>query len=164
MLGHEITKLEDYRDLLSDDIKAKEQKVADLEELESKHNSILDSLSQIEAKVNRQKNRWEVFESLLGLVQSSSLTELEKFAAILPHLLKEVKQGKYSSELLTKMILKELTGDKLQLLKCTSCQAKFSVDKASKLGGYHCPICGLSHQIVVDQDALAILKKALAVP
>ncbi len=31
-------------------------------------------------------------------------------------------------------------------------------------GGYQCPICGLSYQIVVDQDALATLKAALVAP
>ena len=41
---------------------------------------------------------------------------------------------------------------------------KFAVDKLSKPGGYHCPICGLSYQIVVDQDTTAILKAALTAP
>lgn len=164
MLGHEITELETYKDLLSDDIKPKEQKVSDLKELESKRDAVLASLSEIEAKVDVEKERWEIFESFLGLVKSSSLAELEKFVEVMPNLLSEVKQGKYSPVLLRKMILKELTGDKLQLLKCTSCQAKFAVDSLAKPSGYHCPICGLSYQIEVDQDALAILRAALAAP
>ncbi len=75
------------------------------------------------------------------------MTELEKFVEVLPNLVKQVKQGKYSSELLTKMILKKLTGDTLQVLKCTACEEKFTVDKPSKLGSYHCPYCISSYQV-----------------
>ena len=92
------------------------------------------------------------------------MSELEKFAEALPNLLKEVKQGKYSPELLTKYILTKLTGDTLQLLRCTSCQAMFVVDKPPKLGSYQCPTCGLSHTVTTDKDALAILKMELFTP
>ena len=119
------------------------------------------SLSEIQAKLDQEKERWEVFENFLGLVKLGALTELEKFAEVLPSLLKQVKQGEYSPELLTKFILRKLTGDILQLLRCTSCQAKFTVDKPPKLDSYQCPICGLSHTVITDKDALAILKMEL---
>lgn len=163
-LEQEANELEGHQDILSDDIKAKEQKVGHLKELESKHDTVLASLSEIQAKLDQEKERWEVFESFLGLVNSGALAELEKFAEELPSLLKEVKQGKYSPELLTKFILRELIGDTLQLLRCTFCQVKFTVDKPSKLGSYQCPNCGLSHTVTTDKDALAILKMELFPP
>ncbi|MGB2826625.1 MAG: hypothetical protein WBC50_00245 [Dehalococcoidales bacterium] len=125
---------------------------------------MLANLSKIQAKLDQEKERWEVFESFLGLVKSGALEELEKFAEVLPRLLKKVKQGEYSPELLTKFILSKLTGDTLQLLRCKSCQAKFAVDKPSELGIYQCPICGLSNTVITDKDALAILKMELFTP
>jgi hypothetical protein len=79
---------------------------------------------------------------------------------VLPNLLSEGQVGKYPPELMRGLILKQLGGHKLQLLKCTYCQARFAVDKLPKLSGNQCPICGLSHPIVIDEDAAAILKAA----
>ena len=163
-LEQETTELEGHREILSDDIKAKEQKVGDLKELESKHDTVYASLSEIQANLDHEKERWEVFESFLGLVKSSTLEELEKFAEVLPRLLEKAKQGEYSPELLTKFILSKLTGDTLQILRCTSCQAKFAVDKLPKLDSYQCPTCGLSHTVITDQDALVLLKTELFTP
>jgi DNA-directed RNA polymerase subunit RPC12/RpoP len=123
------------------------------------------SLSEIEAKKASEGTRWEMFESFLGFIRSSSFEEAEKFVNLIPHFLSEAKQGKYSPESLRNMILRNLTRDTLQLLQCTSCDARFVVDKPPKsYKGYQCPICGLSYQVKVDQEGLAILKAALATP
>jgi predicted RNA-binding Zn-ribbon protein involved in translation (DUF1610 family) len=163
-LEQEITKLEGHLEILGDDIKAKEQKVGDLQHLESKRDAVLASLSETQAKLDQEKERWEVFESFLGLVKSGDLAELEKFVEVLPSLLRQVKQGEYPPESPTKHILRQLTGDTLQLLRCTSCQTRFAVDKPSELDSYHCPTCGSSHTIITDKDALAILKMDLFKP
>ncbi len=123
------------------------------------------SLSEIEAKKASEGTRGEMFESFLGFIRSSSFEEVEKFVNLIPHFLSEAKQGKYSPESLRNMILRNLTRDTLQLLQCTSCDARFVVDKPPKsYKGYQCPICGLSYQVKVDQEGLAILKAALATP
>lgn len=58
---------------------------------------------------------------------------------------------------------KELIGNKLQLLQCISCNAKFSVDKPPPpYQGHKCPVCGLSVYVEVDKGGLAILKDVLA--
>ena len=163
-LDHEISELEDYKGSLDDDIKSKEQKVKDLEELELKHGELFQSLSEIEAKVKQDERRWEIFESFLGFIQSSSpLPELEYFIEKLPGLLDSTKHGKYSPEFLRRHILRKLAGPELQLLKCTSCQAHFNVDKLPKQDDYCCPSCG-SSDTFVDKNALAILKAALSPP
>jgi hypothetical protein len=81
---------------------------------------------------------------------------------ILPKLLEEVQDGTYSPEFLKSFILKELAGPTLQVLKCVTCQAHFDVDKPPPVGGYQCPMGGFGHSVVVDKDALALLKAALA--
>lgn len=48
------------------------------------------------------------------------------------NLLSEGQVGKYPPELMRGLILKQLGGHKLQLLKCTYCQARFAVDKLPK--------------------------------
>ncbi len=165
ILEQGITGMEEYRDLLSSDIESKEQKVSNLKELELKHDTVSASLSEIEAKKAREGTRWEMFESFLGFIRSSSFEEAEKFVDLMPHFLSEAKQGKYSPESLRNMILRNLTGDTLQLLHCTSCRARFVVDKSpDPYRGYQCPVCGFSHQVKVDREGLAILKAALATP
>ena len=129
-----------------------------------KRDAVSASLSEIQAKLDQEKERWEVFESFLGLVKSGELEEMEKFAEVLPNLLSEVKRGEYTTESLTKHILRQLAGDTLQILRCTSCQTKFNVDKPPKLGSYQCPTCGLSHTTITDKDALATLKMELFKP
>jgi len=164
-LEKEITGLETYKSSLSEDIKSEEKKTGDLKELKAEHDVVSASLSETKAKLKQGKRRLEIFESFIGLVQSSSIPHLENFIEGLPYQLSLIKAGKHSPELLRKMIIRNLTGDTLQVLKCSSCKANFVVDKPSNIGGdYNCPICGLSSNVKIDKDALTILKAALAPP
>ncbi|MBA7644292.1 hypothetical protein ES703_52034 [subsurface metagenome] len=162
-LKQEITEMETYKSSLSDDIKSKEKKTGDLKELEAEHDAVSASLSETKAKLNQEKRRLEIFESFLGLIQSSSIPQLENFVEGLPYQLGLVKAGKYSSELLRKMIIQNLTGGTLQVLICSSCKVKFVVDKQPLTLGddYHCPLCGMTYPVEVDKDALVILKTEL---
>jgi len=161
-IKQEITGLETYKGSLSDDIKSMEKKVVNLKELEAKYDAVSASLSETEAKLNQEKRRLEIFESFLGWVQSSSIPQLEVFIEGLPSQLDLVKAGKHSPELLQKMIIQNLTGGTLQVLRCSSCEANFVVDKPFNAFGYCCPICGLPSYVKIDKDALAILKVAVA--
>lgn len=164
-LEKEITGLETYKSSLSEDIQSEEKKTGDLKELKAEHDVVSASLSETKAKLKQEKRRLEIFESFIGLVQSSSIPHLENFIEGLPYQLSLIKAGKHSPELLRKMIIRNLTGDTLQVLKCSSCKANFVVDKPSNIGGdYNCPICGLSSNVKIDKDALTILKAALAPP
>jgi len=160
-LKQEITEMETYKGSLSDEIKSREKKIGNLKELETKHDAVSASLSETKAKLNQERRRLEIFESFIGLVQSSSIPQLENFVEGLPYQLSLVKAGSSSPELLWKMIIKNLTRDTLQVLKCEPCKAKFVVDKPSNTGDYICPICGLSSYVKIDKGALAILKAAL---
>jgi len=161
-LKQEITEMETYKGSLSDDIKSREKKTGNLKELETEYDAVSASLSETKAKLNQERRRLEIFDSFLGLVQSSSIPQLEKFIEGLPYQLGLIKAGKHSPELLRKMIIKNLTGDTLQVLRCSSCEVKFVVDKPSNIDGYRCPVCGLTSSVTIDKDALAILKAALA--
>jgi predicted transcriptional regulator len=162
VLLKEVNGLEMRKKSLAGDIKTEEEKVSNLKELKRKYEELLHDLAEVEARVNRDKKRWEVFEGFLGLVQSSSMAELQKSVMILPKLLEEVQEGTYSPEFLKGFILKELAGPTFQVLKCVTCQAHFYIDKPPPVGGYQCPIGGFGHSVVVDKDALALLKAALS--
>jgi len=163
-LSEDITRLGKYNLSLTDEIKLKEDRVSDLEELELKSESLSTYLTDIEAKINHEGKRWAIFESFLGLVGTGSMPDMEKFAKVLPHLLTEVRQGKYSPQLLLDHMLENLNGHALQVLKCTGCATRFIVDQPPKLGGCYCPSCGSSYQVHVEQGALETLGKALGMP
>jgi len=163
-LEHEIANLQVQYEQLIEDVQSKEEIVGDLGDLKAKHSAASAAVTEMEARLKREKWRLDIAESFIGLVQSapSSLEGLEKFATSLPGLIDEAKQGKYSPKLLKAHVLGELTGGALQVLKCKSCGAGFIVDKPAATYGYHCPCCGSSFQVVTDKEELAVLKEALA--
>jgi predicted nuclease with TOPRIM domain len=162
VLLKEVSDLKMRMNSVADDIKAEEVIVSNLKEIEWKYEELLHNLAQVEAKVNRDKKRWEVFEGFLGLVQSSSMAELQKSTRTLPKLLEVVQEGNYSPEFLKGFILKDLVGSAFQVMKCRSCDARFYIDKPPPVGGYQCPMGGFGHSVAVDKDALAVLQVALA--
>jgi chromosome segregation ATPase len=161
-LLQEISNLEVQRNSLADDIKADEKQISDLKEEKTEYQVLLQDHAELEEKVKNEKTRWEVFEGFLGLVQASSLPELQKSCQTLPKLFETVQQGTYSQELLKNFILKDLVGPTFQVLKCVSCQVRFYVDKPAPVVGYQCPMGGFGHSVIVDKDTLALLKTALS--
>jgi len=84
---------------------------------------------------------------------------------LVPKLVDDAKQGKYKPDLLRKVILDGLTGGTLKSLVCTSCGAKFVVDKPpQRYTDYNCPVCGIGYSVRVDRDATELLRSALAAP
>jgi predicted nucleic acid-binding Zn-ribbon protein len=163
-LLQEISNLEAQKNSLSGDIKTEEKQISDLKEQKGKYQELLQDYAELEEKVKNEKTRWEVFEGFLGLVQASSLPELQKSCQTLPKLSETVQQGTCSPELLKNFILKDLVGPTFQVLKCGTCQARFYIDKPPPIGGYQCPMCGLRYSVVVDKDTLALIKAALPLP
>ena len=163
-LEHEIANLQAHNQQLIKDVQSKEEMVGDLGDLQKKHSVVAAAITEMEARLEREKRRLDITESFIGLVQSapSSLAGLEEFATALPGLIDQVKQGKYSPNLLKAHVLEKLTGGALQVMKCKSCGAGFSVDKPPVAYGYHCPCCSSSSQVITDKEGLAILKEAMS--
>jgi rubrerythrin len=162
-LEHEIAKLQARNQQLTTDVHTKEEIVSDLGDLKKKYAVVAAAITEMEARLEKEKRRLDITESFIGLVQSapSSLADLEKFATALPDLIDQVKQEKYSPNLLKAYVLENLTGGALKVLRCESCGARFSVDKPPVVYGYHCPSCGSSSQVITDKEELAVLKEAL---
>lgn len=152
-------------DLLKSDLEILEAKTAGLKELEEQHEAASAHLANIEAEIAKQEERWGLFESFIGFVGSTSSSDVDTFIRLAPQLVEDAKQGKYKPEILKRVILDGLTGGTLKSLVCTSCGAKFVVDKpAQRYSDYHCPVCGVSFSVRVDRDASEILRSALVAP
>jgi predicted transcriptional regulator/septal ring factor EnvC (AmiA/AmiB activator) len=163
-LEKQINEQQATQDSLENEIKTREEKVSDLTKLESQRETLLNNISEMEGRLNKDKKHLQAFEGFLGLMQAQSRKKLKKSIEILPALLEELDEKEYSAELLTDMILKDLAGPNLQVLKCLSCHTLIYVDKPSPSGNYQCPSGDFSHTVIVDKDASAILRKALAAP
>jgi predicted transcriptional regulator len=160
-LEAEISERKSHNDALSLDIIAREKKVSDLSQLEVKRDQLATQVAVTEAKLSHERFRLQVFDSFLAFVNSSSLVEFEKFVTALPSLLAQVKDGNVSKEILIALFVKDVAGESLQSWKCLSCGGRFTMDKPA-LFGYQCPRCKRLTQVVLDQDMVATLKKALA--
>ena len=161
----EMKEKEAKRDLLNSDLKILEEKTDGLEELQEQYKVASARLAEIEAEIGKQGKRWALFESFISFVGSTSSSDLDKFVRLVPQLVEGAKQAKYKPDLVQRVIFDSLTGGTLKSLVCTSCEAKFVVDKPpQRYWDYHCPVCGLSFSVKVDRDASEILRSALVAP
>lgn len=117
----------------------------------------------METRKKLEGRRWEAFEGFLGLVKASSMDDVRKAAQTLPRIVEEAQDGQYSPEFLKNYILRDLVGHVLEVCRCESCGARFTVDKPP-VGSYLCPVGGPAHTVVIDKDATATLAKALEEP
>ncbi len=93
------------------------------------------------------------------------MSDVDTFVRLAPRLVEHAREGKYKPDILRSFIIDGLTGGTLKSLFCTSCGAKFAVDKPhQRYLDYHCPVCGLSFSVKVDRDASEILRSALVAP
>jgi rubrerythrin/predicted transcriptional regulator len=138
------------------EIKTKQDKIADLAALESKRNDAADELATLNVKAEAKKKQLMILEAFEGYMQSTDLDKQEKFVAVLPQILEGAKQRKTSPDFLRGYILKELTGGTMEILKCTTCGVRFSTDKPAGFLGYQCPVCGV-HECTLDKDEVKIL-------
>lgn len=152
MLDHSLDKV----------IASKQQKVADLTQLESKRAIAVDELAKLETQANRRSRQLVILDALEGYMQSTSLEKQAQFVAVLPQLLEGAKQRNYSPDFLRAYMFGQLTGGTLKVLRCGPCTARFSVNKPPGITGYRCPVCEARYGVTVDKDEIAILGEVFA--
>lgn len=164
-IEHKIANLESHKASLTEEIKLLEETTGGLEKRKAEYDAVSASLSEVEERLSRENRRLRIFDSFLGFVKSSAIEKLDEFTQNLPYLIDDVKAGNHSPELIRNMLIQELTGGTLQVLRCTQCEVEFVLDKQpSVTGNYYCPLCGLGYYVKVDKDALEILKTELFNP
>ncbi len=162
-LIQDIKQREERQSQLDKEIADKEQKVSDLSELEVKRNAVSATLAELEAEKKLKMMEREVFESFLGFVASSLSAEaIEQFVARAPQLIDHAKRKEYSPDLLRSVIIKDLSGGTLEIMRCNSCQARFYVDKPAQTfyTRHQCQHCG-SPLVETDVAGPEIIKRAL---
>ena len=163
-LEHNIAEKQQLADALCSDIEARKLELNEIEEMEQRQASLSASIAKIESLLEQRKYQQEVLDSFLGLINASSFDEIQRFVRVLPGLLEKDKQTGQNPVELRDYILETLTGGRLGIMECTSCDVRFSIDKEPR-GGYHncnCPLCGLSFSVHVLRDEANILKAELA--
>lgn len=164
-IEHEIANLESYKTGLTEKIKLLEETTGGLEKRKTEYDEVTAGLSEVEKRLARENKRLQIFDSFLGFVKSSAIEPLEDFAQNLPGFIDDAKAGNHSPKSIRNMLIRELTGGTLQVLKCTECGVEFVLDKQpSVTGNYYCPLCGLGYYVKVDKNALEILKTELFNP
>jgi len=161
-IENEIANQEYYQIGLTEKITLLEETTGDLEERKVEYDAVKSSLAEVEERLAHENKRLQIFDSFLGFVESSAVEKLETFSVDAAYFVEEAKSGRHSPQLIRNMIIQELTGGTLQVLKCTQCEVKFVVDKKPVVtkNGY-CPLCGSDYHVKVDKDALEILKEDL---
>ncbi|GAI79468.1 unnamed protein product, partial [marine sediment metagenome] len=161
-LESEIAELESYKAGVTEKIKLLEETTGGLEKRKAEYDEVTARLSEVEERLTRENKRLRIFGSFLGIVKSSAIEKLDEFAQNLPYFIDDVKAGNHSPKLIRNMLIQELTGGTLQVLKCTQCGVMFVVNKKPVVtkNGY-CPLCGSDYYVKVDKEALDILKEDL---
>ncbi len=164
LLKVDIDSMRKTKEELCIEIEELTKRTSDLQELDTRRNDLLSSLTTIETEISSHKSQMNILNSFLGFIAPSSMSDVEKFVTLLPALLDEAKHKNHSPDILRNIILQTLTGGKLRSLRCTSCKTKFIVNKPSEYGlGYHCPTCW-STLVEVAHDETEILERAMIGP
>jgi rubrerythrin len=142
---------------LDAEIASKQQNNVDLDMLQSKYIALVNEMTQVEARLDKEKGRLLVLDGFLGLIKMEPLRGTKAFAAILPELIAKVETGEYSPEKLRGFILDKMTGGTLKVWRCSKCGANFQTDKPAGSSGYRCPVCTDDHKLVLGKLEIDIL-------
>jgi transposase len=138
-LTHEIHELEMLSVQVVNAAKQLKAEVADLEELKCERDGVAQDLSKLQTETKKEGRRWQVFDGFLGIVQAQSRDDLRKAVSMLPELLDEVEEGKYSADFLSNFVLEQLAGPKLRIMRCVYCGTRFPGSSPEPDHGYVCP-------------------------
>ncbi|MFC1866245.1 hypothetical protein ACFLYB_06000 [Chloroflexota bacterium] len=154
---------------LNNGIETKEKEIADLKELELKHDAVLKEIAELQAKFEHDQKRWEIYQGFLGLVQSSSKDELLKSAKTLPALVESLPEKPFTKDLdfYKNYLLEDLTREKLPVLfECRTCGVRFAMGKQEANTAYQCPNeespLPSQHNVFVEKNSLVLLKEVLS--
>ncbi len=161
-LGQLLTKMEEHKRDLSGHIKALENKLSNLGEVEVRHDRASKELAEMETKTASHQAELEVLRAFVRFIEPSSLAEIDQFGKMMPGLIALAKEKGYSPQFMRDFVLQTMTGKTLRIDKCQVCNATFTVDKPpASLHSHRCPACSSSLVDAVKDEA-DIIKAALA--
>jgi hypothetical protein len=152
---------EERKALLANETESMEETAAHKRALDNDVAVLRITKAELQAKTNSQTRRLEVLDAFLGLVRATKQDDLLAFARSLPAVLEESHEKEYSTNLLLKFIIQQLSGKAADGLSCGRCGADFAVNRQStRTIGYVCPACG-SYDVSTNVDLCDVLKEQL---
>jgi transposase-like protein/peptidoglycan hydrolase CwlO-like protein len=144
VLEKEMMQCEERKGVLTAEIKSMEETAEHKKALDDNIAVLKTTEKELQARTKSEAKRLEVLDAFLGLVRATNREDLLGFARVLPRLLEESYEKKYSTHLLLKFIIHQLSGNAADGLSCGYCGADFVVTKQSTrmTGSYQCPACG----------------------
>jgi len=161
-LEKETMQYEERKGVLASEIKSMEETAEHKKTLENDIAILKTTEKELQAKTKSEARRLRVLDAFLGLVRTTNREDLRGFARVLPSLLEESYERKYSTHLLLKFIIHQLAGNAADGLSCGHCGADFVVNKQSTrmTGSYQCPVCG-SFNVSTSVELCNVLKDQL---
>jgi predicted RNA-binding Zn-ribbon protein involved in translation (DUF1610 family) len=160
-LEKEIMQYEERKGLFAAEIKSMEETAEHKKSLDNSIAVLKTTQKELQARTESEARRLEVLDAFLGLARATNREDLLSFARVLPALLKESGEKKYSTHLLPKYIIEQLSGKAADGLTCAHCGADFVVGKQStRRIGYQCPACG-SFNVSTNIELCDVLKDRL---
>jgi predicted transcriptional regulator len=141
---------------LTQEIETKQQKVSDLHEIETKRDSLLLELSDINTKVSDRKMQWNIFTAFVGILQNRSEAELLEFLKMETAMVNMAKKDKQSADFVIGHMF-NLLGPELRIMKCGSCGIRCTVDRPVSASGFRCPSGEFGHMMHEDKSAMEVL-------
>jgi len=141
---------------LTREIETKQQKISDLHEVETKRDSLLLELSDINTKVSDRKTQWNIFTAFVGVVQNRSEAELMEILKTVPAMIDMVKKDKQSADFVMRHLF-NLLGPELRIMKCGSCGIRCTVDRPVSASDFKCPSGEFGHMMHEDKSAMELL-------
>lgn len=161
----DIKSLQNQKLALEEDIVATKAKLTELQPLKSQHEGLTRKIAELNKEFAEKSKQFELFQAFLGFLQDNTIESIEKFIKLAPATVQWAKEGKYSTELIKKRILEDLTMGQLNLYSCMTCNARFFVDSAPKWKDkFSCPNCKNNVAVMAKTDAYDALSQMVAKP
>lgn len=144
-IGKEISDREQRRRYLTEELKPLEENLKLKSDLDEKIAEATVRLKSLETRLEGERERFEVFDAFLGLIQAGDWHQLELFSNILPAILKESREKSYSVDILRNHIINRITGKTVNILSCGNCGAAFFCQQAAAIFRLPVPIMPYEH-------------------
>lgn len=154
-----IKSLSEQKMSLENEVEKIESKRTGLEPLGKKHDELSEKVDGVERELREKNKLVELFEAFLGFLRNITPEALDKFVSLAPEMVSWAKAGKYSADLIKRIILSDITMGQLNCYVCTTCDTRFYVSSTPMWKEkYSCPGCGIGLTVEVEKDAYTRLK------
>ena len=161
----DVKSLQNQKSTLEDEVVATKSKLTELHPLKTEHEELIGKIAGLDKVFAEKSKQFELFKAFLGFLQNTTTEALDKFVRLAPAMVQWAKEGKYSTELIRKGLLDNLTMGQMNLYSCLVCNIRFFVDSAPTWKEkFNCPNCNNSAAVQIKTDAYGLLSQMAEKP